>query len=97
MSQGLSWEAITAIGTLLGIVLTALAAIGVSLLGGIFKRLGELSIAMAKQQSELGGLIERWHECRDGDHKTHERLWGSVEEHERRLDDHERRIGTLEE
>lgn len=96
MSDGLSWEAITTMGSLIGLLLTTIGSVGVVLLGAIFRRLGDLGEAMARQQTEMASIMERWKECRDGDHESHRRIWGTLDEHGRRIDEHERRIGAME-
>lgn len=96
MKDGLTWEAITAIATVLGVLLTALAAVGVSLLGAIFKKLGQLGEAFATQQAHLTSFVDRCKDHRDAEHDTHKRLWATVEDHGRKLDDHERRISAFE-
>jgi hypothetical protein len=93
ISQGLSWEAITAIVTIVGVGVSIMIA----LLGGILWKLSKLGETVAAATVEIAAGNKRFEECREHDREAHGRIFKTVEEHGRKLDDHEKRITDLEE
>lgn len=74
-------------------VLIALAGLGMT----VVKPLLSLNTSIVKLTSRLEHMNEDLHELTERNSKSHDRLWAKNDQQDRRLDEHERRIGVLEE
>jgi hypothetical protein len=104
MSDGLSWGAIEAIAAVAAIIVGVIATIATSaisrvasLLAKVLDKLSAIAETVATMKAEAAALNANWQECRAHDREAHGRLFKAVEEHGRKLDDHEKRITDLEE
>ena len=77
-----------------GVVGVIVALVG--LVTGLVKPMISLTQSITKLTVVVEGMCTELEEQKQHTRKSHQRIWAYNEEQDKRLNDHERRIGTLE-
>ena len=80
----MTWEIAMGVIALAGFVITCTTAAS------------KLSKAMGTFETAVADLKEALKEFKTGAHETHKELFGKINDHEKRIGDHENRISILE-